>query len=88
MCRRRVIRYYQPIWNQIKREKKASLIAPAYDHPKIIQAVMKERSADIAFRNLLKKNNIKMELFKSSIPEKNLLEFELKDVTSVKIGDL
>ena len=82
------MRQYQPIWDHIKVNKKAILVAPSTSHPKIIQAVMKERSLDLSFRNLLKKNYIKMELLKKSDIEKGTLEFKLVEIKSIKIEDL
>jgi len=71
------VRQYQPIWEEIKKKKMATIVAPAFSHKKIIQAVMKERCEDLAFRNLLRKKNIVMRLEKEADAEKGLIEFRL-----------
>ncbi len=82
------MRQYQAIWNRIKTHKKATIIAPNFKHAKIIQAVMKERSADLAFRRLLQKNHIKMELKKEVDIEKGMVHFSLIEISGIQIGDL
>lgn len=82
------MRQYQAIWEQIKQDKKATLLAPGFSHAKIIQAVMKERSADLPFRKLLKKNHIKMQLLKEADAKKGMIEFKLVEIRGIKIGDL
>jgi len=82
------MRQYQPIWEQIKHSKAATIVAPGFSHPKIIQAVMKERSADLPFRKLLRKKKIKMELIKESDEIKGTISFKLVEIKGIKIGDL
>ena len=82
------MRQYQPIWEQIKVNKTATIVAPGFSHAKIIQAVMKERSADLPFRKLLKKKSIRMELLKTADAEKGTIEFKLVELPGIKIGDL
>lgn len=82
------MRQYQAIWEQIKKHKTAALIAPAESHKRIIQAVMKERSMDISFRNFLKKNGISMRLEKHIDKDKCKIEFRLIRKNKFSIHDL
>lgn len=82
------MRQYQPIWEQIKRTKRARLVAPAFNHAKIVQAVMKERSLDTSFRNLLKQHNIRLELVKLANAKKGTLSFKLIRVKNIILGEL
>ena len=82
------MRQYQPIWNQIKKYKKATIVAPSFSHSKIIQAVMKERSADIPYRNLLKRKDMRMELIKAIDKEKDTITFTFLEVNRIKLSDL
>lgn len=82
------LRQYQPIWNQIKVHKKATVIVPGFYHARIIKAVMKERSLDIAFRNLLKKKGIRLQLTKESDPIKGTITFSLIEAAGIKLSDL
>lgn len=49
---------------------------------------MKERSLDIAFRNLLKKKGIRLQLTKESDPIKGTITFSLIEAAGIKLSDL
>ncbi len=82
------MRQYQPIWVQIKKDKKATILAHGCAHPRIIQAVMKERSEDISYRNTLKRKGYKAVLDKKSDIDKGTLEFILTEIKLIGLEDL
>ncbi len=82
------MRQYQAIWEAIKKHKTATIVAPDFNHTKIIQAVMKERAADLPFRRLLKKHGIEMRLLKEPDTEKGILTFHLVEIKGIKVTDL
>ncbi len=74
--------------NSIKKHKTATIVAPDFNHSKIIQAVMKERAADLPFRRLLKKHSVEMRLLKEPNTEKGIITFHLIEIKGIKIADL
>lgn len=82
------MRQYQAIWEQIKLAKRATIVAPAHAHARIIQAVMKERSADLPFRRLIRKNGLTLELKKDCDTEKGTIQFNLVEIRGVRVSDL
>ena len=46
------MRYYQPLWEKLKKEKVVSLTANRLHHPRIIKAVSKEKWMDFAHKAL------------------------------------
>jgi len=73
------MRKYQPIWEALKKDptKPVSLIAPADLHPRIIQAVKKEKAKDAGWRLLNSENKIKYIL--SHTRESNKITFKLTE---------
>ena len=49
---------------------------------------MKERSADLPFRKLLRNKGIKMELLKERNEIKGTISFKLVEIKGIKVGDL
>lgn len=82
------LRKYQPIWEQIKKHRKATIIAPANSHPRIIQAVRKEKWRDAGFKFLTSEAGVRYKLYEESDKKKETITFSLVDVTGIKIGDL
>lgn len=81
------MRTYQPIWEQLKKNKKATIRAPAHSHKTIIQAVRKERSRDTAYTNLLRSKYMQVRLTPTSHPDKGLITFTLARI-AISIEDL
>jgi len=82
------MRTYQPIWEQIKKYKTATVKAPNFRHKTIIQAVRKERSIDTAYNNMLKTNYIQVRLTPISYPDKEVIVFTLTKLLTISIKDL
>jgi hypothetical protein len=72
------MRKYYPIWKKLKRDKKAVVVHPAHLHPRLIKAVLKERTMDTGFRLELSESNSYAKVFAESVAEKNLIIFTLK----------
>lgn len=81
------MRQYQPIWEQIKKHKEATIVAPAHLHKRIIQAVRKEKWRDAGFRFLMSEASIKLELREIVDRKKGVVKFILKDVSGFKVTD-
>lgn len=83
------MRKYQPIWNELKKHNEASLVAPPDLHPRIIQAVRKERSKDAGWRYLLaekgKKYTLKIQIDGTTLV---LSLEELIPITPIGLEDL
>lgn len=47
------MRHYSPIWEAIKKNKQASIVAPVSKHKLIIKAVIKEKNEDGGYKLLL-----------------------------------
>lgn len=56
------MRQYQPIWEAIKRNNHASIVAPISNHRRIIKAVQKEKYNDTAYKDNLYNKGLKAEL--------------------------
>lgn len=82
------MRQYQPIWEQIKKHKEATIVAPVELHKRIIQAVRKEKWKDLSFKFLACEAGIRMKLVEESNKKKGTIKFFLKDVSGIKLSDL
>jgi len=80
------VRKYQPIWETIKRDNKASLAATPCMHRRIIKAVRKEKNKDAGWRLLLLERGIKYKL-KEKI-EGSLITFYLEDISPIQVSSL
>ena len=80
------MRQYEPIWNALKKNHKASLTAPIELHRRIIQAVRKEKVSDLAWKFINSENNKKYEL-KEDITGR-LITFRLVDISPITLNDL
>ena len=69
------MRKYQPIWMQLKLKGSVSLAAPPTHHRRIILAVRKEKTNDIAWKYELLEKRQRYKLIDSS--EASLLTFTL-----------
>lgn len=73
------MRQYEPIWNRIKTNKSASLVAPVESHRKIIKAVIKEKHQDDGFKLQLAEKALTAKLIISKdITKPKLLMFSLQ----------
>lgn len=82
------MRQYQPIWEQVKKHGTATLVAPAQLHPRIIQAVRKEKWMDVGFKLLLSEKKVKMKLKHECDAAKSIITFTLSDVSGIRVEDL
>lgn len=70
---------YQPIWNTLKREGKARLVAPPALHVRIFNAVRKRKNLDLAYKLECSELYKDARLVRSTDPEHpNILILELK----------
>lgn len=82
------MRKYYPIWKQLKEkannatlvgdQKKVAVVHPAHLHSRLVKAVLKERTMDTGFRYELAEADKFAKIFYESIPERNIIVFELK----------
>lgn len=56
------MRKYQPIWEAIKENNTASLVAPCRNHNRIITAVRKEKTLDTPWKLLLSEQKVRYKL--------------------------
>lgn len=81
------MREYEPIWNELKQKKRASISASRALHKRIIKAVTKEKWMDTAFKlQIYPKHALMFHSRKGSV-----ITFELRlylDLTKVTIGDV
>lgn len=56
------MRQYQPLWNILKSKGEVSLKADPSIHPRIIQAVRKEKAMDLGWRYLVAERKERYEL--------------------------
>ena len=79
------MRQYQPIWEAIKRNNHASLVAPIRGHRAIIKAVIKEKHKDEGYKLLLAEKclRVRLKITRDRI-NKNLLTFSL--ITSINLN--
>lgn len=81
------MRKYQSIWEQLKNSPhKVQLAAPQSEHPRIIQAVRKERANDLGWRYILAEDGIRYKM--KDISNGGLLELELVRDDPLSIEDL
>lgn len=82
------LRRYQPIWEQIKKHRKATIVAPSCVHKKIFDGVKKEKWRDQAYKLLLAEAGIRVKLYKRSDKKKNIIVFTIKQTNGVSLEDL
>ena len=70
------MRKYQPIWIELKRTRKSTVLHPARLHARLIKAVLKERTMDTGFRFELAEANRCAKVFAKS--DGNFIKFTLK----------
>lgn len=75
------MRKYQAIWEQVKATGRAQVKAAPALHGRIIKAVRKEKSSDLAFRLLTSELNKKYNLISVSVSA--TIVFTLEDATPV-----
>lgn len=80
------MRKYQPIWNQLKETKQASIEAPISSHARIIQAVKKEKWRDMGWKLLLSEKGTKYILYKQI--EGSVINFYLQDSSPINTNTL
>ena len=70
-------RKYEPIWTTLKQKGSCKIVAPAFNHKKIIKMVIKEKYKDIQYKleNQIDGNNKKVLAY---IVEGNTISFTLK----------
>ena len=87
-----LMRQYQPIWEQIKKARTATLIAPIVAHKKIIKAVCKEKYQDMGWKLLCAEKEVRFELDivveLHANNEVGSVTFTLVDVSGISINDL
>jgi hypothetical protein len=77
------MRKYQPIWELIKDDMEATIVAPLESHNIIIKQVIKEKYKDCAFRLLCDERNVKYKLQINADNKKGTITFKLIDATSL-----
>lgn len=75
------MRKYQRIWEELKKNKIASITAPVDSHRRIIQAVRKEKCSDTGWIFLLQETGTTYRLMDKKIG--NTIEFHLIDITVI-----
>lgn len=80
------MRKYQPIWERIKSDGIASIIAPIESHARIIQAVRKEKWRDVGWRLLASERNTRVELQEEVVANK--ITFSLVHIDIINIHTL
>jgi len=82
------MRQYQAIWDRIKRNNTASIVAPVHKHPRIIKAVAKEKYMDDGYKLQLAEVCLVAILHTTIDPtNKELLTFSLtKKIKETYIG--
>lgn len=80
------MRQYQPIWESIKRNKVASLVAPIANHPRIIKAVTKEKYIDEGYKFTLAEKGLKSKLIVTRHNKnKQMITFTLNISTNLSV---
>lgn len=73
------MRQYQPIWEAIKKNNTASIVAPISNHKRIIKAVSKEKYLDEGYKLQLEEKGLKAKLIITFTPDnKELISFTLE----------
>ncbi len=80
------MRKYQPIWEAIKENDEVSLTAPLKSHARIITAVRKEKTLDLAWKLILSEQRIRYKL--KEIVEGTKITFTLELDTSSYVSDM
>lgn len=80
------MRKYQPIWDAIKKDTTASLVADTKLHARIINAVRKEKARDLGWKLILSEQGKKYRMEERI--EGKMITFYLVDISPIKIGDL
>lgn len=75
------MRKYQPIWEQIKRDKTAIIVAPVDTHAYLIRQVVKEKHRDAGFRLLQSEVGKKLKLRITTDKKKSTITFKLTSAT-------
>jgi len=80
------MRKYQPIWEEIKKHNKISLIAPIERHTRIVTAVRKEKLLDAGWKLLHLENGKRFKL--KDISAGKMITFTLEEDQSCYIKDM
>jgi hypothetical protein len=80
------MRKYQAIWEAVKQQHKAALIAPMCNHLRIIKAVRKEKTMDTAWHLLTSESKEKYKLKETIIGKE--IHFYLEEDTSNYISGM
>ncbi len=80
------LRKYEPIWLQLKLAGTASLAAPLEDHRRIVLAVRKEKSKDIAWKYACLEQKERWKLIDTSTD--SLLTFKLEEAELLSYATL
>ena len=80
------MRKYQPIWNAIKKDNTASLVADTKLHARIINAVRKEKARDLGWKLILSEQGKKYKMEETI--EGKMITFYLVDISPIHITDL
>ena len=73
------MRQYEPIWERIKRDNTASLVAPVENHKRIIKAVIKEKYKDEGYKLLLSNKCLQAKLIITyHIEDPKMISFSLQ----------
>lgn len=86
------MRKYQPIWEALKKYKKAMLSAHPHSHARIIKAVTKEKWMDSGFRLLMSEQGKSFMTRHEVSNKEQILTFYLEEIVedsnAVSIDDL
>jgi len=77
------MRKYQPIWELIKKDMEATIVAPLNKHNMIIQQVKKEKCFDWTYKLLCSEKNVKYKLQIITDNKRKTITFKLIDATSL-----
>lgn len=80
------MRKYQRIWEQLKINGRASLLADEDKHRRIIKAVTKEKSQDVLWQLVQAELGLKKKLINDV--QGRLIQFELVEITCTSIRSL
>lgn len=82
------MRKYQPIWNQVKNNKSATIIVPVGEHKKAINGVRQEKCRDYKWRHLQDMADTHYKLYETVDIDKGKITFKLLDKVGIKETDL
>ena len=80
------MRKYEPLWQAIKDKGKVSIAADPSIHPRIINAIRKEKARDLSWKYLLQEKNKRYNLYEDI--DGSLLTFRLVSKPLLKINYL